>query len=86
MDIIFKPRQLPEDKAKLLAIMDRYLSLPEDERINYTMGKRLGYYQELDDMNNADRKAMVAEKVEEIRKLYPGHLDEVFHYLREQVV
>jgi radical SAM superfamily enzyme YgiQ (UPF0313 family) len=87
VDLLMEARgQLPEDKAKLLAIMDRYLSLPEDERINYTMGKRLGYYQKLDDMNNSEVKAMIALKVDEISKLYPGRLDEVFHYLREQIV
>jgi radical SAM superfamily enzyme YgiQ (UPF0313 family) len=78
VDLLMEARgQLPEDKAKLLAIMDRYLSLPEDDRINYTMGKRLGHYQSLDDMNNTDRKAMIAQKVEEISKLYPRQLDEV---------
>jgi radical SAM superfamily enzyme YgiQ (UPF0313 family) len=44
VDLLMEARgQLPRDKPKLLAIMDRYLSLPEAERINYTLGKRLGY-------------------------------------------
>jgi radical SAM superfamily enzyme YgiQ (UPF0313 family) len=87
VDLLMEARgQLPEDKTKLLAIMDRYLGLPEDDRINYTMGKRLGYYQKLDDMNDADRRAMIAQKVQEIRTLYPGQIEGVFQYLREQVV
>ena len=45
VDLLMEARgQLPEDKPKLLAIMDRYLSLPEDDRLNYTLGKRTGYY------------------------------------------
>jgi radical SAM superfamily enzyme YgiQ (UPF0313 family) len=87
VDLLMEARgQLPQEKEKLLAIMDRYLSLLDEDRLNYTMGKRLGYYQELDDMNNPEVKAMIALKVEEISKLYPGQLDEVFHYLREQIV
>ena len=78
--------QLPEDKPKLLAIMDRYLSLPEDDRINYTLGRRLGYYRCLDDMQNADRRGTVEMKALELKKTYPDQLDDIFHHLREQIV
>ncbi len=65
-----KPRgQLPEDKSKLLAIMDRYLSMSEPDRINYTLGKRLGYYRQMDDMKDDNRKAFVESKVLEVMEL-----------------
>jgi len=87
VDLLMEARgQLPEDKEKLLAIMDRYLNLSKEERNIYTLGKRTGLYNCLDDMDNKDLRVQVEEKLAEIQKLYPGQLDEVFHYLREQVV
>ncbi len=87
VDLLMEARgRLPRDKPKLLAIMDRYLSLPEDERVNYTLGKRLGYYRRMDDMNNEDLKIRVDSKVRELTQDHPGSLDEIFHYLRAQVV
>jgi hypothetical protein len=78
--------QLPQEKPKLLAVMDKYLNLPEHERINYTLGKRMGYYQHLDDMHNENLKELVEAKVREITNAYPDQLEEIFHELREQVV
>jgi hypothetical protein len=87
VDLLMEARgRLPQEKPKLLAIMDRYLSLPESERINYTLGKRLGYYQHLDDMHDEDLKGLVEIKLREITKAYPDQFEEVFHQLREQVV
>ncbi len=87
VDLLMEARgQLPEDKPRLLAIMDRYLSLPEEDRLNYTLGKRLGYYQVLDDMRHEGRKRQVAEQVREVNESYPGRFDDVCHHLRQQVV
>lgn len=87
VDLLMEARgQLPEDKPKLLAIMDRYLTLPEDDRLTYTLGKRLGYYQALDDMQDEGRKRYVAAQVREVNDTYPGRFDEVCHHLRQQVV
>jgi hypothetical protein len=87
VDLLMEARgQLPQEKAKLLAVMDRYLNLPENERINYTLGRRIGYYQHLDDMDDENLKELVEAKVREITSAYPDQLEEIFHKLREQVV
>jgi hypothetical protein len=87
VDLLIEARgQLPGDKPKLLAIMDRYLDLAEDERLNYTLGKRLGYYRCLDDMHDEKRKMFVQGKLREILQAYPGQFDEICHQLRAQVV
>lgn len=87
VDLLMEARgQLPQDKARLLAIMDRYLNLPEEDRINFTLGRRLGYYQKLDDLKDKERKRAVDEELKEIQKAFPGRLDEIFHELRERVV
>jgi len=87
VDLLLEARgQLPQDKPKLLAIMDRYLLLPEDDRLNYTLGKRLGYYHALDDMQDEGRKRAVAAHVSEVNNAYPGRFEEICHHIRAQVV
>ena len=87
VDLLMEVRgQFPQDKPRLLAILDRYLSLPEEERIHFTLGKRLGIYQRLDDMYAAHLRRHVDAKLTEIRAAYPGQMEEIFHHLRAQIV
>ncbi|MDP6118931.1 MAG: radical SAM protein [Planctomycetota bacterium] len=87
VDLLMEARgQFPKDKPRLLAIMDRYLNMPEDERTNYTLGKRLGYYHCMDDMEKQAVKTEVEAKVREVQEAYPDQLEEIFHHLRERVV
>lgn len=87
VDLLMEARgQMPGDKPKLLAIMDRYLSLSEEDRLNYTLGKRLGHYRKMDDMQNENMEMLVQGKVREILKAFPGQFDEICHQLRARVV
>ena len=87
VDLLMEVRgQLPGDKPRLLAILDSYLALPENERINFTLGRRLGYYRRMDDMKNQDLKDFVEMKVREVKEAYPDRLEDIFHHLREQIV
>ena len=87
VDLLMEARgQFPMDKPKLLAIMDRYLSMPEEDRLNYTLGKRLGYYRNMNDMQDESRKSFVQGKVREILSAYPGQFDEICHQLRARIV
>ncbi|MFZ5650355.1 MAG: radical SAM protein [Bacillota bacterium] len=51
--------RLPEDKDYMLSIIDRYLSMPEKERINFRMGKRSGLYRNLDDLKDPGKRVRV---------------------------
>ncbi|MCR4419344.1 MAG: radical SAM protein [Clostridia bacterium] len=53
--------RLPEAKPELLATIDRYLSLPEEERQNFRLGRRLGVYRQLDDLQDYGRRRQVQE-------------------------
>jgi len=87
VDLLMEARgQFPQDKPRLLAIMDRYLSLPEEDRIHFTLGIRLGIYRRLDDMDSAHLHKQVAAQLLKIRAGYPGQMEEVFHHLRAQIV
>ncbi|MDZ4164715.1 MAG: radical SAM protein [Smithellaceae bacterium] len=46
--------KLPEDKGRMLGVIDRFFSLPGEERLIFRLGRRLGYYRRLDDLGRAD--------------------------------
>ena len=85
VDLLLEVRgQLPDDKDRLLSILDRFLSLKEADRINFILGRRLGYYLRLSDQEN-DLKYRFVEN--QIKNIPPSDsMEEIFHALRVRVV
>ena len=44
--------KLPEDRARMIGIIDRYLSLSAEDRILFRLGRRQGVYRRLDDLDD----------------------------------
>ncbi len=59
--------QLPEDKDKCISITDRYLEMPDSERLNFQLGRRMGYYERLDDMSDSSRHERIETAIQTIR-------------------
>jgi len=78
--------QMMEAKPAMLAQLDRFLDMPEEEKAHFALGRRLNYYGAIADMADTERHQLVARQVEELEKRYPGQADGICHYLREQVV
>ena len=53
--------KMPEDKEKCLDIIDRYLSLTDDERLNFKIGRRAGLYNRLDDLSDSGRHGQIEQ-------------------------
>jgi hypothetical protein len=51
--------KLPEDKEKMLASIHKFASLPEGEKLDFMVGRRLGWYRNLDDLQVAVRREKV---------------------------
>ncbi len=51
--------QLPQDKAKMLAVIERFQALSPEERTHFRVGRRLGIYQRLDDLQDGHHREMV---------------------------
>jgi len=51
--------KLPQDKEKMLTVIKRFQALPEEERINFRLGRRIGVYNQLDDLNDIRRREVV---------------------------
>ena len=61
--------KLPEDKEKMLGVIDRYQNLSEWERLIYRVGRRGGTYSSIDDLNNdPDTRKKIESLVQQIDK------------------
>ncbi len=76
--------RLPEDKPAMLAAIDRFLALPEEEKQNYILGKRWLMYRRLDDMSDRSRYLRVQEAVDKLKQ--EGKLNDTVLLLKGQVV
>ena len=87
VDLLLEVRgQLPRDKDRLLAILDHFLSLRDMDQINFVLGRRLGYYRKLSDMENNNKYQFVEKQAQKIRQTDPDSFEQIFHNLRCQVV
>lgn len=53
--------KLPEDKDKMLAVIDRFQALPPEDRADFILGRRIGIYTSLDDLHNLHRRDLVQQ-------------------------
>jgi hypothetical protein len=75
--------QLPQDKGKMLAVIDRFQSLSPSERLNYRVGRRAHYYADLDDMKDTARYEIVEQIIERFSD-GTGEIDEqIIYKMRE---
>jgi hypothetical protein len=59
--------KLPEDREKMIGVIDRYLALPAEERLLYRVGRRLGYYRSLVELQDLPLRARIGKMIEEVR-------------------
>jgi radical SAM superfamily enzyme YgiQ (UPF0313 family) len=75
--------KLPEAKETMLAVIDRYQSLPQSERENFRLGRRAGFYRSLDDLQKPGLRTQVDQILRRIEMQSPGSLDQVISELME---
>lgn len=60
--------KLPAEKDKMIALIDRYLALPEAERLIFRVGRRLGYFRLLNDLQDQHLRNRLDPMIGEIQK------------------
>jgi len=53
--------KLPEDREKMLAVIDRFQALPPEDRADFILGRRIGIYTSLDDLHDLHRRDLVQQ-------------------------
>ncbi len=73
---------LPQDKGRMLAGLDAYLNLSEEDRLIYRFGRRGGTYRSVKDMKDLVLRRKIEKLIEEVRTEHPGK-DGVESFLAE---
>jgi biotin synthase-like enzyme len=69
--------KLPEEKGRMLAVIDRYSALPAKEKANFRLGRRAGFYRSTDDLSNPVRRGQVEEVLGRIERAASGDVEKV---------
>jgi len=77
---------LPQDKARILAIIDEYLNLPEEDRLLFQLGRRGGALRNLNDLSHPVMKARLTEAKRQIDKELPGGVQEYIQTMKRRFV
>ncbi len=59
--------KMPEDKEKCLDIINKYLSLPDEERLNFNFGSRAGLYNRLTDLSDSYKHDKIEQAIKHLR-------------------
>ncbi len=75
--------KLPEAKADCIDAIDRYLALSLEEKLNYRLGRRSGYYEGLRDLKNERKHEQVEKNISDLKRA-GENVDEVISRLLQQ--
>jgi radical SAM superfamily enzyme YgiQ (UPF0313 family) len=78
--------KLPEEKKKMLVVMDRYLALPAEEKANFRLGRRAGIYRSLDDLSDPELHNQVERALRKIELERPGGMEKIISEWMESFI
>jgi hypothetical protein len=73
---------LPADSGRLLALLDEFLELADDERAEFALGSRLGVYRALADRHDPQRRALLRSHVPDVAQASATELLEAAKQIR----
>lgn len=77
--------QLPRDREKLICIIDGFFDLPEQDRVLYQVGRRMGFFRGPEDMAASPHMAQVRQACQQFG-VTPDNVDEVINQLMKRFV
>ena len=78
--------KLPDDKDKMLAAISRFQSLSPGERHNFRVGRRVGIYNELNDMADSQKHELAERAIEKLSDDGKKVSDEMIYFLMERFI
>ncbi|MFH0821137.1 MAG: radical SAM protein [Pseudomonadota bacterium] len=76
--------KLPEDKPRILSVIDKYLGLPEEERLLFQLGRRGVGLTDLDQLNEPGMKARLRQAKAQIENEMPGGIPEYISEMKRR--
>jgi hypothetical protein len=77
---------LPDDKEKMLSVADRYLALPEKERLIYKVGRWGGAYRSLADLEDSVLRSEIENVIHQWNVEETGQVDEMIKEMADQYI
>ena len=77
---------MPEDKDELIAVIDRYLALPLEEKLLFRLGRRGGALRSLDDLNDLLMRQRLEFAMRDLASQAGGDLEKLITELRDQYI
>jgi len=78
--------RLPEDKQKMLDALDRYLELDTEAHLRYQIGRVMGLYAGVSDMENPVAAQQVEETLDRLKRRYNNDLDQALVQIHDQLM
>lgn len=78
--------KLPQDKQRMLDTIDRYLDLPEGERLLFQLGRRGGAIRYLADLDHSIMRTRLEEAKKQIDREVPGGVEEYLTEMKRRFV
>jgi radical SAM superfamily enzyme YgiQ (UPF0313 family) len=78
--------KLPEEKEKMLKLIDRYLALPKEEKNNFRLGRRAGFYHSVEDLAKPELRNQVERALQQIEYERPGGIEKALSDLMESFI
>jgi len=85
--------KLPDEKEEMIGVIDRYLTLPEAKRLQFRVGRRLGYYRTLTDLQDSALLSRVNQIIDQVGRpdgqeepKSPEEVERVIHGLMENYI
>lgn len=76
---------LPEDKPRMMAVLEEFLDMPPEKQTLYQIGRRLGYFQSLEDLASPNRRAR-AEKIRQELNITPENVDQAIEEIMKRFI
>lgn len=78
--------KLPQDKERILGIIDRYFNLDPEDRLVYRMGRRAGIYRCLEDLQDKTTYRRTLAAIQEMEANEPGSAEKSLSLLLENYI
>lgn len=78
--------KLPDDKEKMLNVIDRYFALDDEQRFIYRFGRRSGIYRSTDDLQDELTYFKMKKTIKEMESKEPGSVEKTISLLLENYI
>ena len=75
--------RITHDKERMLGVIDAFLALSAEEKLNFRLGKRAGIYQTMNDMSKPLLHRQVAELITRLEAETPGGVEGSISRIKE---